>query len=46
MTETSDEGMKDIDEARMRGDETMRDEMFVIWALPLIRHSSLVFRHF
>jgi hypothetical protein len=38
--------MKGIDETRMRGDEAMRDEMFVIWALSLIRHSSLGFRHF
>jgi hypothetical protein len=30
--------MKDIDEARIRGDEAMRGEMFVIWALPLMRH--------
>jgi hypothetical protein len=30
--------MKEIDEARMRGDEAMRDQMFVIWALSLIRH--------
>jgi hypothetical protein len=39
-------GMKDIDEARIRGDEAMRDQMFVIWALSLIRHSSFELRHF
>jgi hypothetical protein len=38
-------GMKAIDEA-IRGDEAMRDQMFVIWALSLIRHSSLELGHF